>query len=108
MNAVSSARALLCVALFLPGASHTYAGLSVYEPFKYSSAAGLDGLNGGLGWSAAWQEPGVSSDPNDTIAETIQSSSLTHPSGAAALVRSGNHLLARGLFSSDYRLATPT
>jgi hypothetical protein len=58
----------------------------LYEPFDYAVGTGLNGQNGGYGFTSAWF--------NETFAaSTIQAGSLSAPAG---LLTSGNHVLLSG------------
>ncbi|MGE9266603.1 MAG: hypothetical protein ACQKBY_00795 [Verrucomicrobiales bacterium] len=67
------------IALTLP----LSAALTHYEPFDYPAGTGLDGLNGGTGWGAAW------SDGNNDV--TTGSGSLNYPA-AGNFSSSGNQV----------------
>src|SRR5437764_5476910 len=71
-----------------------------YEGFNYPAGTNLNGLTGGTGCSTAWSELGFGSgDPNDNVAETIQTGSLS----SVPLIVSGNRVVTGGKFSYDIR-----
>jgi hypothetical protein len=80
--------------------SYAAAQVIAYEGFNYTAGTNLNGLNGGAGWGNAWSEPSFGTgDPNDNVAETIQSGSLSF----GGLTTSGNQVLTGGKFSYDIR-----
>lgn len=71
-------------------------GLYVYEGFNYTSGQGLNGDNGGLGFSGAWS----------TSYCNVVSGSLVPPSPANALAESGNSADEAGWNSATRNLGT--
>ena len=81
-------RAAIGLVLVLLTSSVARAQLVGYEGFDYSTGSGLNGLNGGLGWSAAPVGTWSTSSPTFTIA----SGSLVPPAPANTLTTTGNRL----------------
>jgi hypothetical protein len=81
-------RAAFGLLLVLLTASVARAQLVGYEGFDYSTGSGLNGLNGGLGWSA--NPAGTWSTASPSFA--IDSGSLVPPTPASSLETTGNRL----------------
>jgi hypothetical protein len=77
---------VVAAAIGVLAADSANAQLYIYEPFDYTVGSGLNGQNGGYGFTGAWR--------NETFAaSTIVAGSLAGPAG---LPTSGNHALLSG------------
>lgn len=64
-----------------------------YEGFNYQSGQNLSGLNGGTGWSGAWDEP--QPDPTNTVLDTTAGTGLSF----GALSVSGGSSVGQGQYN---------